>query len=145
MFNGRFEHNIDEKGRLVLPNKFRVDLTEGAMITKGFDGCLQIYTAESWNQTLAELRSKPFTSQTVRDFKRVLIGNASDVVLDKAGRINIPNYLLKLAGISKEVTIVGMDETIEIWSTEVYIRKQTSNEDSFEANAEQLSFYGREN
>lgn len=145
MFYGVYQHNIDDKGRLVLPNKFRLELQEGAMITKGFDGCLQIYTRESWNAIRAEAKSKPFTSQTVRDFIRVVIGNASDVMLDKAGRLNIPTNLLKLAGIAKEVTIVGLDETIEIWSTEKWEAKESANEEAFEANAEQLSFLGRGN
>jgi len=143
MFYGVYQHNIDDKGRLVLPNKFRLDLDEGAMITKGFDGCLQIYTKESWDAILADIRSKPFTSQPVREFKRVIIGNASDVMLDKAGRLNIPTNLLKLAGINKEVTIVGLDDQIEIWSTEKWLQKEAANEETFESNAEQLSFFGR--
>ena len=121
MFKGQFRHNIDDKGRLVLPTKFRDKLTEGSVIT-------------------IELLSKPMTSLAVRKTMRVLTGNASDIELDKSGRVKIPDYLLSDAGISKEVTIVGLGSVIEVWATDRWLKEQSIDKADFESDAEQLYF-----
>ncbi len=142
MFKGQFQHNIDDKGRLVLPTKFRDKLGEGAVITFGFDGCLTIYTAAGWENYQNQLLSMPITSQAVRKHLRVLTGSASDVELDKSGRVKIPDYLMKDAGISKECTIVGVGSVIEVWATDRWLKELESGKEDFEEIAEQLTGYG---
>ena len=140
MFKGQYKHNLDDKGRLVLPTKFREQLKEGSVITIGYDGCLTIYTAEGWELCVQELLSKPMTSLAVRKTMRVLTGNASDIELDKSGRVKIPDYLLSDAGISKEVTIVGLGSVIEVWATDRWLKEQAMDKEGFEADAEQLYY-----
>lgn len=144
MFKGQFQHNIDDKGRLVLPNKFREKLGDGAVITFGFDGCLTVYTEEGWNNYQRELLKLPITSKSVRQHIRVLSGSACDVELDKMGRVKIPDYLLDDAGISKECTIVGVGSTIEIWARDRWLKVLKEGKESFEEIAEQLSYFGKE-
>lgn len=143
MFKGQFQHNIDDKGRLVLPNKFRDKIGNGAVITIGFNGCLTIFTEKEWERYHDHLLSLPITSQAVRSYMRVLTGSASDVEFDKSGRINIPDYLRKDAGISKECTIVGVGSTIEVWAHDRWLKELEKDKQSFEEIAEQLSSYER--
>ena len=140
MFKGQYRHNLDDKGRLVLPTKFREYLKDGAVITIGYDGCLTIYTAEGWKRCVDELLSKPMSSLAVRKAMRVLTGHASDVDLDKSGRVKIPDYLLSDAGISKEVTIIGLGSVVEVWATDRWLKEQEKDKEDFETNAEQLYF-----
>ncbi|MCI5745548.1 MAG: division/cell wall cluster transcriptional repressor MraZ [Erysipelotrichaceae bacterium] len=144
MFKGQYKHNLDDKGRLVMPSKFRNEISSGAVITIGFEGCLTIYTAEGWKQCVNELLSKPMTNVAVRKTMRVLQGNASDVELDKSGRMNIPDYLLSAAGISKDVTIVGLGSVIEVWATQRWLKEQDSDMNEFESFAEQLYYLDKE-
>ena len=143
MFKGQFRHNLDDKGRLVVPTKFREKLTAGAVITIGYDGCLTIYTADGWKQCVDNLLSKPMTNVAVRRTMRSLTGNASDIELDKSGRVKIPDYLLDRAHITKDVTIVGLGSVIEVWATEEWEKEQALDQDEFESNAEQLYFLDR--
>lgn len=143
MFKGQYRHNLDNKGRLVLPTKFRDQLSDGAVITIGYEGCLTIYTADGWNRCMDELLSKPMTSLAVRKTMRVLTGNASDIDIDKSGRVKIPDYLLTDAGISKEVTIVGLGSVIEVWATDRWLKEQDSDKEDFESDAEQLYYLDR--
>lgn len=145
MFKGQYKHNLDDKGRLVLPTKFRDSLKEGAVITIGYDGCLTIYTSDGWKRCIDELLSKPMSSLAVRKAMRVLTGNASDIELDKSGRIKIPDYLLSDAGISKEVTIIGLGSVVEVWATERWLKEQEKDKEDFETNAEQLYFLDKGN
>jgi MraZ protein len=145
MFKGQYRHNLDDKGRLVLPTKFRTDLQEGSVITIGYEGCLTIYTAEGWKQCVDNLLSKPMTNVAVRRTMRSLTGNASDIDLDKSGRVKIPDYLLERAHIQKDVTIVGLGSVIEVWATEEWEKEQSLDQDEFESNAEQLYFLDRGN
>lgn len=144
MFKGQYRHTLDDKGRLVVPTKFRESLKDGAVITIGYDGCLTIYTAEGWKRCVDELLSKPMTSLAVRKSMRVLTGNASDIELDKSGRVNIPDYLLSDAGISKDVTIIGLGSVVEVWATDRWLKEQEKDKEEFESNAEQLYFLDRE-
>ena len=145
MFKGQYKHNLDDKGRLVLPTKFRPELVDGAVITIGSEGCLTIYTAEGWKQCVDSLLSKPMTNVAVRRTMRSLTGNACDIDLDKSGRINIPDYLLERAHITKDVTIVGLGSVIEVWATEEWVKEQALDQDEFESNADQLYFLERGN
>ncbi len=145
MFKGQYRHNLDDKGRLVLPTKFRDDITEGSVITIGYEGCLTIYTAEGWKRCVDELLSKPMTNVAVRKTMRILTGNASDIEIDKSGRVKIPDYLLSAAGISKEVSIVGLGSVIEVWATERWLKEQSMDMNEFETDAEQLYYLDKGN
>ena len=145
MFKGQYTHNLDDKGRLVLPTKFRNEITAGAVITIGYEGCLTIYTAEGWKRCVDELLSKPMTNVAVRKTMRVLTGNASDIELDKSGCVKIPEYLLSAAGISKEVSIIGLGSVIEVWATDRWLKEQAMDMDDFEAGAEQLYYLDKGN
>lgn len=145
MFKGQYKHNLDDKGRLVLPTKFREELGEGAVITIGFENCLTIYTAAGWEKYTDELFSKPNTNLAVRRLLRRLTGNASDVDLDKSGRLKIPSNLLSDASISKEITIVGLGSYIEVWASDLWEKEQQLDKEEYESNAEQLYYQSKGN
>lgn len=142
MFNGQYAHTLDDKGRIVLPAKFRDFLKSGGVITNGYEGCLTIYTVEGWNKYLENLLSKPMSYSAVRKNMRVVSGSASDFEPDKAGRIKIPDYLLSAAGISKDVTIVGMGSIIEVWATDRWQKEIEKDMNDFEVNAEEVARLG---
>lgn len=144
MFKSQFYHTIDDKGRLVLPTKFRSEIANGAVLTIGFDGCLTIYTTQEWERFFNSLLSKSMTSAPVRKVTRTLAGNAIDIEMDKSGRVNIPKYLLEIAGIDKDVTIVGRASVIEIWSTKKWQSENAANIADFAAHAENIDLSGLE-
>lgn len=116
MFLGRFNHTIDAKGRLALPARYREQLTDGVVVTRGFDPCLLIYPFESWLPLAEKVSGLSITDPDVRMLRRVLFAEASDLQLDKQGRILVPAELREYAGIDREATVVGMHTFIEIWS-----------------------------
>ena len=108
MFIGEFKHNIDEKGRLAIPVKFRSDLAKGAVVTRGLDDCLFVYTLEEWEKLANKLSNLPISQAKARAFARLMLAGAMDVVPDKQGRINLPEYLRQYAGLKKEVIVAGL-------------------------------------
>ena len=145
MFKGQYNHTLDDKGRLVMPTKFRDPIAEGAVITIGYEGCLTIYTAQGWDRCQKDLLSKPMTSVAVRKAMRVLTANASDIEPDKNGRIKIPDYLLTAAAITKDVTIVGLGTIIEVWATDRWQKEQMMDKEEFESLSEQLYYFDKGN
>lgn len=115
MLLGEYIHNIDLKGRLSIPAKFREDLKESFILTKGIDDCLFIYSKEEWNKFEEKLKTLPVTNQNARAFIRFFFSGATEVTLDKQGRINIPSNLLNFANITKEVVVIGISTRVEIW------------------------------
>ncbi len=116
MFLGEYEHNIDVKGRLAVPAKFRPQLGDGLVVTRGFERCLQVYPKERWDK-LAELISNlPFGSADSRQLRRLLFGSAFDTELDRQGRILIPANLREYAGIQDQAVVAGMNTYFEIWA-----------------------------
>ncbi len=115
MFIGEYNHSIDEKGRLAVPVKFRSALSDGAVVTRGLDSCLFLYTMEEWAKIADRISSLPFNQANARAFSRHMLAGAMDVSLDKQGRIIVPDYLRKGVGISKKVVIVGLHNRLEIW------------------------------
>ena len=113
---GEFAHNIDAKGRLIVPAKFRNELGSTMIVTRGLDGCLTLYTKEDWDEIYNKLKLLPSTKKEVRMYVRVLTAKASDVELDNQGRILIPSPLIKEAELSKECMVVGAGSKVEIWS-----------------------------
>lgn len=116
MFIGEYAHAIDQKGRLAVPTKFREDLETGAVVTRGLDGCLVLYTASEWEKLAAKLAQLPISKANTRAFSRFMLSGAMDLQLDGQGRITLPEYLRSYAAISKKVIITGLYNRLEIWN-----------------------------
>ncbi|MBD8922983.1 transcriptional regulator MraZ [bacterium] len=120
MLLGEFHHNIDEKGRLVIPTKFREELQNNFIITKGLEKCLCIYTQDSFNNLVRQIDALSFTKKDVRTFTRFFYSSANECEMDKNGRINIVNNLKSYAQLEKECIIVGVNDHAEIWNENLY-------------------------
>lgn len=116
MFMGEYHHNIDDKGRLIMPSKFREDLGESFVVTRGIDACLYVYKLSTWNDITNKLNELSFTKKDVRSFQRFLLSGAAVTTLDKLGRLSISSPLLNYANIEKECAIIGVNDRIEIWN-----------------------------
>lgn len=138
MLIGEYHHNIDEKGRLIIPSKFREDIGNQFVITRGLDGCLFVYSMVEWDKIVAKLKTLPFTKKDARAFSRFFLSGATICELDKQGRINLVNSLIDYAGIKKECAIIGVNDRLEIWSTEKLNELINSNEDTLSDIAENL-------
>lgn len=138
-FIGEYAHNIDKKGRIIIPAKFR-DAFEGKLIvSKGLDGCLNLYTLEQWNIMMQQLMSLPNTKRETRLFKRNLAAKASECEVDNQGRILIPANLVKEADLIKECFVIGTGNTVEIWSKDRWDTYNDEHSDDFEEVAETLT------
>ena len=115
MFMGEYSHSIDEKGRLIIPSKFRFELGETFVLTRGLDGCLCVYPQSEWNILEEKLRNLPLTNKNARKITRFLVSGAATCELDKQGRILVPTALREYAGLEKDVVVTGNLERIEIW------------------------------
>jgi MraZ protein len=115
MFIGEYHHNIDPKGRLAVPAKFRNELATGAVVTKGLDDCLFLYTKEEWGKLAEKLAQLPISKSNTRAFSRLMLAGAMDVEIDKQGRIMLPEYLRKYGNLKKQVVVAGLYNRLEIW------------------------------
>ena len=115
MFLGEYLHSLDGKGRLVLPRKFRDGLADGCVITKGQDRCLYVFAQDRWDEEVSQVMRLPRTNRQARNFSRTFFAGATDQTLDKQGRIAIPPGLRDYAGLSGDVTVVGVADRIEVW------------------------------
>lgn len=129
MFMGEYQHNIDSKGRAIIPAKFREELGQTFILTKGLDKCLVAYTMDEWKNFETKLKSLPQTDEGVRRFARYLFSGASECEPDAQGRVVIPPVLRKHANISKEIVSIGIVSKVEIWSKENW--DTYNNEDNF--------------
>ena len=118
MLIGEYKHTIDNKKRLAIPAKFRQGLGGKAVITKGLENCLVIYTLKEWDRLAKKLEDLPNTQADARNFARLMLSGASDAELDKLGRILIPDYLKNYASLKKNVAVLGLSNKIEIWDGE---------------------------
>ena len=116
MFMGEYHHSIDDKGRIIMPSKFRYDLGETFVITRGIDSCLFVYPKETWNRLTEKLNELSFTKKDVRSFQRFFLSAATICEFDKQGRINITSPLADYADLTKECVVIGVNDRIEIWS-----------------------------
>ncbi len=114
-FMGTYQNNVDPKGRVSIPVKYREALGERFYVTKGFDRCIDIHTAAGWEKLAGKLHKLSVTKRDMRDFVRFVFGNATEVELDKQGRILLPALLRETVGIEKEVVVMGVGDKIEIW------------------------------
>lgn len=138
MFLGEFSHNIDDKGRMSIPSKFRDDLGEVFYVTKGFDKCLFVFPEEEWKVFQEKLKNLPLSSRDARSLVRFFYAGAMECSLDKQGRINLGSKLREHAGIEKEVSVIGVDSRIEIWSRQSWESYSEPENIDYDDIAEQL-------
>lgn len=142
MFIGEYQHSLDEKGRLAIPIKFREDLKAGAVITRGLDNCLFIYAMEEWKKLANKLAALPISQKNTRAFTRLMLAGAMDVVLDRQGRIVVPDYLRQYASVKKKVIIAGLYNRLEIWDEQIWKRYKSGAENKSNDIAEALGELG---
>lgn len=138
MFKGEFQHNIDDKGRVIIPAKIREELGESFVITRGLDKALFVYPIQEWKLIEQKLKSLPFTKADARKFTRFFFSGAIECEIDKQGRIIIPNNLRNYALLKKECVTIGVSNRLEIWSKENWELYYKDSEESFNDIAETL-------
>ena len=138
MFMGEFHHNIDEKGRLIIPAKFRQELGEHFVLVRGLEKCLYVYSESEWNNIVAKLKTLPFTKKDVRTFTRSFFSGATECDFDRQGRINITSPLVSYAGLTKACVIIGVNDRLEIWDEESFNNFLNVNAENMEEIAEDL-------
>lgn len=141
MFIGEFKHKLDTKNRMTLPAKFRDQIGESFVITKGLDGCLSAYTVEKWNAILAKLITLPSTNKQARTYVRALTSKACECSFDNQGRIQIPAYLTKEANLTKDVMVVGVGDRIELWDADTWEKYDEQAQADFDEVAETVTEY----
>ena len=137
MFMGEYHPNIDEKGRIVIPGKFREDNTK-LIVTRGLEKCLYLYTESEWNKIVEKLNKLPFTKKDARTFMRSFFAGATACDFDRSGRINITSQLVSYAGLTKECVIIGVNDRIEIWDEKLFNDFMNDNASKMEEIAENL-------
>ncbi|MDP2629193.1 MAG: division/cell wall cluster transcriptional repressor MraZ [Candidatus Harrisonbacteria bacterium] len=142
MFIGEYKHAVDEKGRVAVPAKFRTSLNKAAVITRGLDRCLFVFTASEWKELAEKIKALPMTQANARSFSRLMFSGAVDVDIDSQGRILIPDYLREYAGISKKAVVAGVYSRIEIWDEEAWDSYKTQTEGEADEIAERLNDLG---
>lgn len=138
MFFGTYSPRLDEKGRLILPAKFRDRLAEGLVVTKGQEHCLYVFPMDEFQRVHEAISLAPTGSKQTRDFIRVLLSGASDEVPDKQGRITIPPPLRQYASLDRECTVIGMGNRIEIWATQSWEDYLPQHEEEFSSLAQEV-------
>ena len=137
MFMGEYNYSIDEKGRLTIPVKLREQLGHDFIITRGLDNCLFIYSKNEWDKVIEKYRELPNTKDA-RNFMRFFLSGATTNELDKQGRINIANSLIKYAGLQKDCVIIGVNERLEVWDKDRWNNFIEANEDIISDIADKL-------
>lgn len=142
MFIGEYQHNIDIKGRLIIPSKFREQLGEKFIVTKGLDKCLFVFPMDEWSKFEEKIRTLPISSKDARAFSRFFFAGAAQCELDKQGRIMIPSNLRDYAGIDKETFIIGVSARLEIWNSNTWNDYNGEDDLSYDAIAEKMAMLG---
>ena len=138
MFMGEYHHSVDEKGRLIIPAKFRENLGEKFIITRGIENCIFVYSEEDFKKIVNKLESLPFTKKDARQFTRFFLSGASEAEFDKQGRIHINALLINYANLKKECVVIGSGDRLEIWSLENWDNFFDSAKDNMSDIAENL-------
>ena len=131
VFLGTYEPKLDEKGRLILPAKFRDQLQRGLVITRGQERCLFVFTMEEFEDFQTKIHQAPLTSREARDYQRVLFSGAVDQVPDKQGRISIPANLREYAGLERDLAVLGSGSRVEIWNLNTWNEYLNAQEVAF--------------
>lgn len=138
MLMGEYHHSIDEKGRLIIPSKFRNELGETFVVTRGLENCLFVYSVIEWEKIVTKLKTLPFTKKDARNFTRFFLSGATTLEFDKQGRINISQPLASYANLEKECVIIGVNDRLEIWSLDSWNKFFTDNQENLSDMAENL-------
>ncbi len=138
MFIGEFHHNIDDKGRIAIPSKYREILGDNFVITRGIEHCIYVYPNDTFNHIVTKLESLPFTKKDARAFTRFFMSGATAIELDKQGRVNVPSPLISYANLSKKCVIVGTGDRLEIWNEGAFNEFMGSCNDEMSNIAENL-------
>ena len=138
MLLGEHHHNIDDKGRLVIPNEYRVELGNRFVITRGIEKCLYVYSLTEWEKLVAKLNTLPFTKKDARTFMRSFFSGATVCEFDKSGRINITSPLVSYADLQKECVVIGVNDRLEIWNESLFNEFMNDNSEKLEDIAEHL-------
>lgn len=142
MFTGEYVHSFDEKGRVIMPSKFRNELGEIFYIGKGLDKCLFVYPIEAWTEFVGKLRNLSSFNKQERFFLRQFVSGFSECSFDKQGRILIPPSLREFSGLNNEATIIGVIDRIEIWNKDSWNSYSNNEEFDFDLIAEKMSDLG---
>lgn len=142
MFIGEYQHAVDDKGRLAIPAKFRRRLSKGAVVTRGLDNCLFVYTPEEWKKLATKLSQLPFSQANSRAFARLMLAGAMDVEFDGQGRIILPEYLRQYAQLGRDVVVAGLFSRLEIWSRGSWEKYKAETEKNSNEIAEKLGELG---
>lgn len=142
MFMGEYRHNLDAKGRIIIPARFREELGPVIILTRGLDGCVTVYTQKQWENVLDQLSKLPATKREARMYVHFVTAKAAECEIDAQGRVLIPTSLAEEANIDKECVVLGVNEHVEIWSKprwdEYYAHASSSIEDVAESLTEFL-------
>ncbi|MDY0234591.1 MAG: division/cell wall cluster transcriptional repressor MraZ [Gudongella sp.] len=142
MFIGEYQHTTDEKGRLIIPSKFREPLGQEFVMTKGLDNCLFVYPKSEWEVIENKLKSLPLTNKDARAFVRFFFSGASECALDKQGRVLIPVNLREHSKIDKDTVIIGVATRLEIWSKTEWENYNDDDSLSYDSIAERMAELG---
>ena len=138
MFLGTHSPRLDEKGRLILPAKFREQMEAGVVVTRGQERCLYVFPSAEFERLSDQLRQAPVTSKQARDYLRVFLSGASDEAMDRQGRITIPAALRAYAGLSRECAVIGAGQRVEIWDSSAWESYLAEQEQAFAEQAEEV-------
>lgn len=138
MFLGTYVPKLDEKGRVILPAKFRDELASGMVVTVGQDRCLYVYSQREFERVHDEMRSAPITTKQMRDFQRVFLSGASQEVPDKQNRVTIPANLRAYAGLERDLTVIGVGSHAEIWDSATWTKYHAAAESDFATATEEV-------
>ncbi|WP_110932166.1 division/cell wall cluster transcriptional repressor MraZ [Paenibacillus bouchesdurhonensis] len=138
MFMGEFQHSIDDKGRIIIPAKFRDLLGASFVVTRGLDQCLFVYPMEEWAVLEQKLKALPLMKSDARAFTRFFFSGATECEWDKQGRVNLPGNLRQYAKLEKDCVVLGVSNRVEIWSRNTWEQYFQQSEDTFNDIAEKL-------
>jgi len=142
MLIGEFHHSLDLKGRIAIPSKFRSKISGGAIITRGLDHCLFVFTKKDWQVLAQKLISLPLAQANSRAFVRLMLAGAADADLDSQGRILVPDYLRSYAGLKKSASVIGVYNRLEIWDDRTWEQYRKKTEGSSDEIAEKMADLG---
>jgi MraZ protein len=137
VFLGEYSHTLDDKGRVVMPRKFRPGLDKGCVITKGQDRCLYVFPMDRWDAEAERVLRLPRTDRRARNFSRSFFAAATDQQLDKQGRVQLPESLRVYAGLGKDVTVVGAADHVQLWSSSAW-QEAAAEADEYYAGIEEV-------
>ena len=138
MFLGTHTPRLDDKGRLILPAKFRDRLAGGLVMTRGQERCLYVFPLETFTEIATEMQKAPTSSRAARDYMRVFLSGASDEIPDKQGRVTVPAALRQYAGLDRECTVIGTGSRVEVWDTAAWEEYLASTEQAFADQSEEV-------